>query len=524
MTMLARTLFLSLLLAPPAVAAPPAVTTLTPSGAQRGTTAAVTATGTFDTWPVQVWSGSPGVTATAEKDKGKFAVAVAADAPFGVTWLRFHDDTGASQLRPFVVGGLPEVNETEPNDDAKTAPAVAMPAVVNGVLSKVGDVDCFTVKLKTGETLVASLDANRTLRSPMDAVLQILAADGTVLEQNHDARGLDPEVAHTATADGTLVVRLFAFPSQPDSSIRHFGSPACVYRLTLTAGEFVDFVTPLAVEREKETTVSLHGRNLKAKTAKLGKADEWFGVAHPFAVAREPHPCVDLTAASDKTLSPPFAATGRVGTKGTASVVPFAGTAKQVLSVRLDSATLGLSLTPVLKVTDAAGKQLLRAEPAALGGPLDASFTPPAAGTFHVEVRDLYNSAGPRHVYRLRVTPVVPDVVAKVAADRFTVTAGAPLDIPIAVARTGGFTGEVVPFADGLPDGMTATPAPPPAKPDPNTVVLRLTATKAGSGSIRVGVAKKGDDTFRRTAVAAVPEFDRTTADVWLTAKAAEKK
>ena len=521
--MLARTLFLSLLLAPSAVAAPPAVTTLTPSGGARGTTVAVTATGTFDTWPVKVWSSSPGVTAKAEKDKGKLAVAIAADAPLGVGWLRFHDDTGASQLRPFVVGGLPEVNETEPNDDAKTAPAVAMPAVVNGVLSKAGDVDCFAVKLKKGETLVASLDAHRTLRAPMDAVLQILAADGTVLEQNHDARGLDPEVAYTAPADGTFVVRLFAFPSQPDSTIRHFGSPACVYRLTVTAGEFVDFVTPLAAERENETPISLHGRNLKAKTAKLGKLDAWFGVAHPFAVAREPHPCFDLTTASDKSLSPPFTATGRVGTRGTASVVSVAAT-KQALAIRLDSATLGLSLTPVLKVTDAAGKQLLRAEPVVLGGPINASFTPPAAGTFRVEVRDLYNSAGPRHVYRLRVTPIVPDVDAKVAADRFSVTAGTPLDIPITVTRKGGFTGELVPFADGLPDGVTATPAPPPAKPDPNTVVLRLTATKADSGSIRVGVTKKGDDTFRRTSVAAVPEFDRTTADVWLTTKAAEKK
>ena len=519
-----RTVLLTLLLSATLLATPPAVTTLTPSGGARGSSVAVVSTGAFDTWPVRVWSSSPGVTAKADKDKGQFAVAVAADAPLGVAWLRFHDDTGASQLRPFVVGGLPEVNETEPNDDAKAAPAVAMPAVVNGVLSKAGDVDCFTVKVKKGETLVASLDAHRTLRAPMDAVLQILAADGTVLEQNHDARGLDPEVTHTAAADGTFVVRLFAFPSQPDSSIRYFGSPACVYRLTLTAGEFVDFVTPLAVERGKEAPLTLHGWNMTAKTATLGKADEWFGVAHPFAVAREPHACFDLTASSDKPLSPPFTATGRVGTVGTASVVPVTGAAGKPLAIRLDSATLGLSLTPVLKVTDAAGKQLLRAEPAALGGPLDATFTPPVAGTFLVEVRDMYNSAGPRHVYRLRVTPVVPDVEAKVAADRFALAVGTPLDIPITVTRTGGFAGELLPFAEGLPDGVTATPARPPAKPDPNTVALRLTATKAGSGSIRVGVAKKGDDTFRRTAVAAVTGFDRTTADVWLTAKAAEKK
>ncbi len=520
-----KTFLLALLLLTPLSAAPPTVTTLTPSGGARGATVAVTATGTFDTWPVRVWCGTPGVTAKAEKTKGKFSVAVAADAPLGVTWLRFHDDTGASPLRPFVVGGLPEVSETEPNDDAKAAPLVALPTVVNGVLSKTGDVDCYTVKVAKGQTLVASLDANRTLRAPMDAVLQVVSADGSVLEQNHDARDLDPEVAFTAPADGTYSVRLFAFPSQPNSTIRHFGSPACVYRLTLTAGEFVDFVTPLAVEHGKAATLTPHGWNLTAKTAKLGKADEWFGVAHPVAVAREPHPCFDLTGGSDDPLSPPFTATGRVSKAGVASVLRVTATAKKPLAIRLESATLDLALTPVLRVTDAGGKVLLRAEPAKLNGPLETTFTPPTTGTFTVEVRDLFGSAGPRHVYRLRVAPPVPDVDATVAADRFTVAVGTPLDIPITVARTGGFTGDLIPFVERLPDGVTAAPAPPPAKPDPKTVVLRLTATKADAGgSIRIGVMKKGDASFKRVATAAVPEFGQTTPDVWLTVTDAKKK
>ena len=514
-----KLLFLSLLVATTAAAAPPIVTTLSPSGGARGTTVAVTATGSFDKWPALVWSDTPGVTATAEKTKGKFTVAVAAGAPLGVAWLRFHDDTGASPLRPFVVGGLPEVNETEPNNDAKTAPPVALPAVVNGVLSKSGDVDCYAVKLAKGQTLVASLDANRTLAAPMDAVLQILSADGTVLAQNHDARGLDPEATHTAPTDGTFVVRLFAFPSQPNSTIRHFGSPACLYRLTLTAGEFVDFTTPLAVETGRETALTLHGWNLQAKAVTLGKGQDVIGVAHPFAIAREPHPCFDLTDGSDKPLSPPFTVTGRVGTAGAASVVNITAKAKQPLTIRLDSATLGLALTPVLKVTDAAGKQILRAEPAKMGGPLETTFNPPTTGTFRVEVRDLFGGGSPRHVYRLSVTPPAPDVTATVAADRFTLAVGKPLDIPITVNRKGGFKDDLVPFAENLPDGVTATPTPPTA----NAVVIRLTATKPVSGPIRIGVAKKGDASFRRFATATVTEFGRTTPDLWLTVTPAGK-
>lgn len=499
------------------LSAAPTVSTLTPAGGQRGTAVAVMAAGTFDQWPAKVWCGTPGVAVTADKDKGKFKVAVAADTPLGVAWLRFHDDTGASQLRPFVVGGLAEEAEAEPNDDAKTAPIVAVSKVVNGVLAKGGDVDCFAVKVTKGQTLVASLDAHRTLRSPMDAVLQVTTSDGTVVEENHDARGLDPQVTFTATVTGTYVVRVFAFPSSPDSSIRHFGSPACVYRLTLTTDEFVDFVTPLAVERGIEGALDLAGWNLRAKSATLDKSADVFGVANPFPVAREPHPCFDLTGPADKSLSPPFTLTGRVVKASTATAIPVAYEAGKPLAIRLESATLGLSLTPVLIVTDATGKQLLLAEPATLDGAIDATFTAPKSGEYKIEVRDLFKSAGPRHVFRLRVTPAAPDVAATVAADGFTVAVGTPFDIPITLAKKNGFKDELVPFADGLPDGVTASIGTP-AKPDPNVVVLRVTATKPGvSGAVRIGVAKKGDDSFKRTATAAQPDFERTTNDLWLT-------
>ncbi len=105
--MFLRSLGIALLFASASDAASPTVTTLAPGGAQRGTTAAVIASGTFDTWPVQVWCDTPGVAVKADKVKGKFAVALAPDVPLGVVWLRFHDDGGASALRPFLVGGYP---------------------------------------------------------------------------------------------------------------------------------------------------------------------------------------------------------------------------------------------------------------------------------------------------------------------------------------------------------------------------------------------------------------------------------
>ena len=45
---------------------------------------------------------------------------VAADAPPGLRWLRLYDEDGATALRPFVIGSLPEIVEVEPNDGPAT--------------------------------------------------------------------------------------------------------------------------------------------------------------------------------------------------------------------------------------------------------------------------------------------------------------------------------------------------------------------------------------------------------------------
>src|SRR5205807_4906923 len=109
----------------------------------------------------------------------------------------------------------------EPNDDPRQAQVLAGSQVtVNGQLGKPGDVDVFALALRKGQTLVASLEANRTLKSPMDAVLQVLSADGFVLEQNNDYHGLDPQIAFAVPRDGRYLVRTFAFPAVPDASVK----------------------------------------------------------------------------------------------------------------------------------------------------------------------------------------------------------------------------------------------------------------------------------------------------------------
>ena len=49
--------------------------------------------------------------------------------------------------------------------------------------------------------IVAVMDANRTLGSPMDGLLQVVSPRGFVLAQNDDSNGLDPLEAALAGGD-----------------------------------------------------------------------------------------------------------------------------------------------------------------------------------------------------------------------------------------------------------------------------------------------------------------------------------
>ncbi|MFT3878724.1 MAG: hypothetical protein QM703_03575 [Gemmatales bacterium] len=240
-------------------AAPPNTTGLMPAGGQRGTTVEVTAMGSFDTWPTQVWTSSPHLVAVHGKDKGKVTIKIAPETLPGIYWLRCYDASGAGQLRPFIVGVLPEVNEVEPNDDARKAQLIKQPAVVNGKLNKNGDVDCFAVDLKKGQTLVASVQSHQVLRSAADMVMQLVTPTGVVIAQNHDYHGLDPQMNYTAPKDEQVVVRLFAFPANPDSSIRFSGGDLYFYRLTLTTAGFADHSLPLAVSARQTRTYPAGG-------------------------------------------------------------------------------------------------------------------------------------------------------------------------------------------------------------------------------------------------------------------------
>jgi hypothetical protein len=488
------------------VAAPPKVDSFFPAGGQRGQTVAVTAAGDLSTWPAQLWSDQPGVTATAQADKGKFSIAVAPDAPAGIAWLRAYNAEGAASLKPFVIGTLPEVVEVEPNDGPGQPQAVPERIVINGRIAKSGDVDGFAFPLKRGQTLVASVQANQVLGSPMDGVLQVCELverrgkqEAFVVAQNHDAIGLDPQLSFTTARDGNYLVRLFAYPAVADANVGFSGNESFIYRLTITSGPFASHALPLAVRRGQPTDVRLLGWNVPAEGMLLNippvtdpflsQVPAFHGdVAGATPLAVVDHPVV--VEQPGQTLELPVVISGQVGQAKEVDSFTFAAQKGVKLRVECESRSLGYPLRPVLRVQDATGKRLAAAEPNEKKRDTELAFTPPDDGKYVITVEDEHRHGGLRFAYRLTMEEARPDFDLTVAADNFVLAADKPLEIPVTLAPREGLTEAVEIKAIDLPAGVTCEPvksAAPPKAGEAVKLVLKATPeTAAFSGPFRV--------------------------------------
>ncbi|MFK7820625.1 MAG: PPC domain-containing protein, partial [Planctomycetaceae bacterium] len=177
----------------------PKIDRIFPLGAQRGVTTEVKITGKPG-GALSGWCDREGVSFAFSEKSDKVKISIAKDALPGRCLIRFYNNDGASKLLPFVIGTLPEANETEPNERVRDAQVLPGDAVVNGVLSRNGDVDIYSVSLKKGQTFVATMNARR-LGSPMDGVLQILDSRGVVLNQNDEGLGFDPQIVFEVPRD-----------------------------------------------------------------------------------------------------------------------------------------------------------------------------------------------------------------------------------------------------------------------------------------------------------------------------------
>jgi hypothetical protein len=122
---------------------------------------------------------------------------------FGV----FAQDAGgiAPSPNPIRLSEYPNVLEVEPNDTHQQATPCLLPAALNGVISKPGDIDYFRFKAKKGETYDVHCYARR-LGSPLDSVMVLSFFGGGGIVGNDDAIGPDSYFRFAAPEDKEYVI------------------------------------------------------------------------------------------------------------------------------------------------------------------------------------------------------------------------------------------------------------------------------------------------------------------------------
>ncbi|TWT59146.1 putative subtilase-type serine protease precursor [Thalassoglobus neptunius] len=454
------------LLALPSIAAgePPKIDRLIPSGIQRGTNASIQIVGKPGPDPLKVWSqGNNPSRDTFEwsfDEKNETAqVTCGEETSPGVHWIRFYNSSGATELMPFFVGTILEATEQEPNNSISDAQVIASESVlVNGLLEKSGEVDTFSVNLPSGCTFVASMQANSVLGSPMDGILQLLDAKGTILAQNDDDQGFDPLIAFPVTTPGLYFVRTFAFPAQPSSSIRFAGGTDYLYRLTLTTEPHVDCCLPMTVSTDEVTPVELFGWNLDESHRHIslnpsdGDSTTIFdGLTNSISLPKVSGESLTEKSSSEVELRVPFHVTGVLNSPEETDSYSVHFDEKRKVTIRVLARELHSPLDPVLSIISSDGKVVHESDDQSrekLDVDTTFDFQP---GQYQLSISDRFGAGGNRYFYLLSAEEKIPDFSASIAAEHYVLTNDEELTIPVEIAREEKFAESIQVTVQGLP-------------------------------------------------------------------------
>lgn len=428
-------------------------------------------------------------------------IAVAAEAAGGRRELRLVTPAGVSNPLVFQVGQLPELRETEVETDrAVVETSVTLPAVVNGRIMP-GGVDRFRFQARRGAHLVAVVAARDLIPYLADAVpgwfqatLTLYDAEGHELAYDDDFRFHPDPVLHCEIPeDGEYVIEI------KDAIYR--GREDFVYRVTVGELPFVTSIFPLGGPAGAETTVEASGWNLPTASLTVDAEDQGPGVRMismckdgqtsnyvPFAVDTLPE-CSEREANDEQgqaqSVSLPVIVNGRIDSPGDRDVFRFEGRADErfvaeVLARRLDS-----PLDSMLRLTDAAGRQLAFSDDYEdRGSGLNThhadsylSVNLPTDGTYHVHLGDTQQKGGRAYAYRLRLGAPRPDFALRVVPSSVNARTAATVPLTVYALRRDGFSGDIRLALKDAPDGFTLSGGWVPAGQDKIQVTLTVPPT-----------------------------------------------
>jgi hypothetical protein len=382
-------------------------------------------------------------------------IRISADAVPGVRYWYCTTSEGATQLRSFVVGDLPEVLEDERKTRQGRPQKIALPVTVNGRIYPRGDLDEYEFAAKAGDFLNCEVLSKR-LGHRLDARLELFDASGRSLAESENGSGGDPVLIARVPADGRYVLRIH--------DVAFEGNQDYVYRLSVRLGPSVTHVFPAGGKQGDPTRLRLYGPGLSPEgfvdrelvleetAARAASLPLGFQIGTlPEVLEIEPNPV-----GAPQKVSLPAVLNGQILPVGDVDCFVFSAAKGQKLDFELFGQRLGSPIQAVVTIQDPAGKQLLRQE-----GDGILSFSAAADGDYTVRVQELHREThgGSEYLYRLVAAPPRPEFRLALEKDNLGIFPGQSSRIKVNVVRSGGFSGEIeLEFRD-LPAGVKAAPA-----------------------------------------------------------------
>ncbi|MCX5655241.1 MAG: PPC domain-containing protein [Planctomycetota bacterium] len=443
-------------------------------------------------------------------------VTIAPDAEPGQREVRIASPAGLSNPLAFRVGQLPEFSEKPSRNIAEQRSAVAraafepktrkaepetvitLPAIVNGQILP-GEVDRYRFSARKGQHLVIVAAARELIPYIPDAVpgwfqatLALYDSAGKELAYDDDFRfNPDPVLYYEIARDGEYVIEI------KDAIYR--GREDFLYRITVGELPFVTGIFPLGGPAGARTAVALKGWNLPVNqlmpqarqpgvhlvsvgaAAMVSNKVPFAADTLPECLEKEPNDTPDR--AQPVTL--PIIVNGRIDKADDCDVFRFEGRAGSEVVAEVDARRLNSPLDSVLKLTDAAGKQLaFNDDHEDKGAGLTTHqadscirFKLPADGTYYVHLGDAQHKGGQDYAYRLRISLPQPDFELRVVPSSINVRGGAAIPVTVYALRRDGFSGDIAISLKDAPAGFTLGGACVPSGQDQVRVTLTAPAT-----------------------------------------------
>ena len=398
-------------------------------------------------------------------------VKIAADAALGSRPWRLWTSQGAVGGRSFVIGDLPEIVEQE--IDGRPIPTrVDLPVTINGRIFPREDVDIWEFDAQANQSVTCAVLASR-IGSPLDSRLLLYDPQGRLLTENTDYFGTDSLLRFRAPVDGTYRLHIH--------DVNYRGLQPFIYRLTVTAGPFVDHVYPLGGRVGTAVDFELIGQQTpdqrvavtlptQGPTQEGGLYAQYFPLPEyasnplqidlsnlPEHLESEPN---DTQPAGGEVVVPAVL-NGRVDRPGDVDRWLVQGVEGEELVLDLWTARFGSPMDAVLKIHDAKGKELLATGSTPQNpSEVNTRFKFPSSGPFIVEIRDVdAQRGGPEFAYRLKFSrPPQADFQLRLPGDVVSVFRGGEVKFKVPVQRIAGFKEAIELTFQGLPDGITVTP------------------------------------------------------------------